>query len=346
MDPQLSATLLTNAFVLLIVTTLRMATPLIFAALGGVFSERAGVVNVGLEGMMLMGAFFAMAGSYYTGHPWLGFLLAAVAGGVFALIHAVASIHLRGNQVVSGMALNVIAMALTGFLLRQMFHHAGQSPQVTALAEWRIPVFAWISTGLGWIPWLGKALAWFFNLCDKIFGQATPPVYLAIVLAFLAHAVIFRTPWGLRLRAVGENPEASESLGVSVYGLRYAAVVLSGILGGMGGATLSIGLLNIFSENMTVGRGFIALAAMIFGKWKPKGALGACLLFGLFGAFEVQAQTFASMSSFFSWMKIFAVIPREVFLGLPYLATILILAGFIGRSTAPAADGLPYEARK
>jgi len=328
LDPQLKLQLLNNALVLLLVSTLRMSTPLIFAALGGVFSERSGVANVGLEGIMLMGAFTAMAGSFLTGSPWLGLLLAMIIGGAFAAIHAVASIHLRGNQIVSGMALNVLAVALTGFLLRRMFEHAGHSQQVAALPEWHIPL-------IDKIPFLGQVI-----------GQAPPPIYIGIVLVFISQFVLFRTPLGLRIRAVGEHPEAAESLGVSVYGIRYLCVILSGILGGMGGATMSIGLMNSFGENMTGGRGFIALAAVIFGKWRPLGAWRACLLFGLLVAFDIQAQTFGSMSAIFPWMGVFKVIPREVFLGLPYIATILILAGFIGRSTPPAADGIPYEARK
>ncbi len=320
--------MLLNILILLLVSTLRMSTPLTFAALGGVFSERSGVTNVGLEGIMLMGAFFAMTGSYLTGDPWMGFGLAALVGGAFAAIHAVASIHWRGNQIVSGMALNVLASALTGFLLRRLFSHAGHSQQVTQLPDWHLPL-------VDQIPVLGQVI-----------GRNTPPIYLAILIVLLAQYILFHTPLGLRIRAAGEHPEAAESLGVNVYGLRYFCVIASGVLGGMGGATLSIGLLNSFGENMTSGRGFIALAAMIFGKWKPFGALGACLLFGLLQAFEMQAQTLGSLSAIYPWLGIFKIIPREVFLGLPYLATILILAGFIGRSTPPAADGLAYEARR
>ena len=313
---------------MLLVSTLRMSTPLIFAALGGVFSERSGVVNVGLEGIMLVGAFAAMAGSYLTGAAWWGFLLGGLSGAAFASIHAFSSIRFRGNQVVSGMALNILALALTGFLLRRLFQHAGHSPQVAQLPDWSLPF-------IERLPIVGRVI-----------GRGTPPIYLALIFVILAQYVLFHTPLGLRIRAVGEHPEAAESLGVNVNGLRYLCVLTSGLLAGFGGATMSVGLLNSFGENMTAGRGFIALAAVIFGKWRPVGALWACLLFGVLVAFEVQAQTFASLSSFFPWMAIFARIPREVFLGLPYLATILILAGFIGRSTPPAASGVPYEARK
>ncbi|MGE5527667.1 MAG: ABC transporter permease [Patescibacteria group bacterium] len=340
MTPQLN--ILFNAFTLILASTLRMSTPLTLTALGGMFSERTGVVNVGLEGIMLMGAFSAMAGSYLTGQPWLGFLLGTIVGGVFALIHAVASIHLRGNQVVSGMALNVLAMALTGFLLRRLFQHAGHSPQVASLPEWNfLPVFG-LCDG---VPILRNVLG-SESIVAQVIGRGTPPIYLCLILVVASHYVLFHTPLGMRLRAVGEHPEAAESLGISVYGLRYLGVILSGLLGGMGGATLSVGLLNSFGENMTTGRGFIALAAMNFGKWRPYGALRACLIFGFFVAFEMQAQSLASLSVFFPWLKVFSLIPREVFLGLPYVATILILAGFIGRSTPPAASGLPYEGRK
>ncbi|MDI6871254.1 MAG: ABC transporter permease [Bacillota bacterium] len=310
----------------LFVSALRAATPLIFAALGGVFSERSGVVNIALDGIMLVGAFMAVMGSYFLKDPWLGLLIALVSGALFALLFGVIVIRYRADQVVTGVAFNMLALGLTGFLLRLIFHHAGQSPMVAKLPDWVIPFNRF--PGLSRFPALQSFVD---RWIQPVLGQHTPPVYLAIAAAFLAHYVLFRTPFGLRLRAVGEHPRAADTVGVNVYAMRYLAVGLSGALAGLGGATLSLGLLSSFIENMTSGRGFIALAAMIFGKWTPLGALGACLLFGFFDALQMLGQTLGFR------------VPREFFLMLPYLLTMAVLAGVIGRATPPAADGKPYD---
>lgn len=299
---------------LILASGLRSATPLTFAALGGIFSERAGVVNIALEGIMLTGAFTAMLVSYYTGSPWLGVLAAMLAGGLIALIHAFVSIEFRANQVVSGVAINLLAVGLTSFFLQVIFKSAGQSPSVNDLGKISLSFL--------------KGVPFFYNLLNDL----SPMVYLAILFVIIANYVLFKTTFGLRLRAVGEHPEAADTVGISVKGVRYLCVTLSGLLAGIGGATLSVGLLNIFSEGMTAGRGFIALAAVIFGKWTPFGALIAALFFGIADAMQMLAQTLQ-----------ITFLPREIWLMLPYILTILALAGFIGRSIPPAASGQPYD---
>lgn len=289
---------------------LRMATPLMFASLGGTFSERAGVINIALEGMMLTGAFSAMLVTYYVGNPWVGLLGAMIAGGLMAAIHAVVCIRYQANQVVSGTAINIFAGGLTVFLLRLFFNVSGTSPAVNRIPTITIP-------GLVSIPWLGPVL-----------GRQNAMVYIAIALVFLGHFVIFKTVWGLRLRAVGEHPKAADTVGVNVFKMRYAAVIISGVLAGLGGAYLSTAHLSRFGDGMTAGRGFIALAAMIFGKWNPIGAMGASLFFGYADALQMRLQEVGIPSQFVSM--------------LPYILTMVALAGFIGRATPPKNIGKPY----
>ncbi len=307
--------------VALFASTIRAATPLMLAALGGIFSERSGIVNIALEGIMLIGAFFAMMISYLgakIGLPPLvsaaaGLMGAVVFGFLISMIHAVVSIRFQANQVVSGVAINILALGLTGFLLQFIFKTSGNSPSVPNLPAMPIPL-------LSKIPVLGD-----------IFFNQSPIVYIALLAVPLSAFVLFRTPLGLRLRSVGEHPKAADTMGINVFKLRYLGVGLSGMLGGLGGAYLSIGQLNIFTEGMTNGRGYIALAAVIFGKWNPWGALGACLLFGLADAIQISLQN-AGVN-----------IPSDFLLMLPYILTIIALAGFIGRSKPPAAAGMPYE---
>ncbi len=307
--------------VALFASTIRAATPLILAALGGIFSERSGVVNIALEGIMLIGAFFAMLISYLGAQFGLPPLVSAISGMIGAIIfgflvsmiHAVVSIRFQANQVVSGVAINILALGLTGFLLQLIFNTSGNSPSVPNLPAAPIPVLANI-------PVLGD-----------IFFNQSPIIYIALLAVPISSFILFRTPLGLRLRAVGEHPKAADTVGVNVFSLRYLGVGLSGVLAGLGGAYLSIGQLNIFSEGMVNGRGFIALAAVIFGKWNPWGALGACLLFGFADAVQISLQN-AGVN-----------IPSEFLLMLPYVLTLVALAGFIGRSTPPAAAGEPYS---
>jgi simple sugar transport system permease protein len=298
---------------IIIASTLRMATPLIFAGLGGVFSEKSGVTNIGLDGMMTIGAFFAVFGSYATGSPVIGILLAAVAGGVLASLHAFLSINLKADQIISGTAINLFSTAFASFLIFKIFKKGGQTDIVTGLS-YNIPAFI---KGIPIIGPLIGGLNWF--------------VILALIFVYISNFVLFKTPLGLRIRAVGEHPSAADTLGINVYKTRYFCVILSGMLAGIGGAALSIGMTPVYKEGMVAGRGFIALAAMIFGNWKPKGTMWACLLFAFGNALEINAQSLSLN------------IPTEIYSMIPYILTMLALAGFVGKTTAPAADGIPYE---
>ncbi len=295
--------------------TLLYATPLTFAALGGMFSERSGVVNIGLEGMMTMGAFVAAVISIATGNPWLGLFLAGAAGGILALLHAVASVTFRADQVVSGVAINFMANGFSMFMLYKIFG-GGQTPHIqTKLVKLAVP-------GLAKIPYFGEAL---FN--------NYPTVYLAFIFTFAAWLVLYKTPFGLRVRAVGEHPLAADTVGINVFLIRYICVIVSGVLAGIGGAAVSIGIIAEFTEVTIAGQGFIALAAMIFGKWTPWGALGACIFFGAANALDAIGQSIGMIR----------YVNPAFFSMLPYLLTIIALAGFIGRANAPAADGKPYD---
>lgn len=293
----------------ILASTLRNATPLIFAALGGVFSERSGVVNIGLEGLMLISAFAGAVGAFYSGNALVGLITALGAGLLFALIHAVMCITFEADQIISGTAINLLALGGTGFLMVVFFGSGGTTPRVASFELVRIP-------GLADIPVLGPAL----------FEQSLL-VYLMYFLVPLTFFVVFRTPFGLRLRASGEVPEAVDTAGVSVTRMRYYGVALSGMLAALGGVYLSMSLLSAFTEGMTNGRGFIALAALIFGRWNPIGAVVAALLFGL-----AQAVTFRVAQD---------VIPLEFVQMFPYIVTIVVLAGFGGRAIAPSALGKP-----
>ena len=298
----------------IIASTLRVATPLIFAALGGVFSEKSGVVNIGLEGMMIVGAFFGVYGTFLTHNALIGIVFAVVAGMAVAALHAFLSISLRADQVVAGTAINLFCTAFASFLITRLFHKGGQTDSVSTLS-YNPPSF------LTNIPVLGQLIAginWF--------------VIIAILLVFVSYYVINKTAFGLRIRAVGEHPKAADTLGINVYKMRYICVILSGALAGLGGAALSIGIAGVYREGMVAGRGFIAIAAMIFGNYNPFGALAACLLFAFGEAFQIIAQGFTAFK-----------LPNEVYTSLPYILTMLALAGFVGKTTAPAADGVPYE---
>ncbi|PRR79462.1 Branched-chain amino acid transport system / permease component [Clostridium liquoris] len=296
----------------IIAATLRSATPLIFAALGGVFSEKSGVVNIALEGIMTTGAFFAVYGSYATGSPWMGILFAIISGAVMAAIHAYLSINLNADQVVSGVGINVFAGALTSYLIVKIFKTNSQTSVVNSLP--------YPSEAMAKVPIIGPIL-----------GELNWFVFIALILVFVSNYVLYKTPLGLRIRSVGEHPKAADTLGISVYKIRYLCVILSGVLAALGGATLSIGVMNLYRENMVSGRGFIALAAMIFGNWKPINSMWACMLFAF-------ADTFQLFAKGFGW-----TIPGEFYAAFPYILTMLVLAGFVGKTQAPAADGVPYE---
>jgi ABC-type uncharacterized transport system permease subunit len=289
---------------------LRYATPLTFAALGGLVSERAGVVNIALEGMMLMGAFFGAYGADKTGSWVGGILIGVLAGMALAAIHAVFAISLRSDQIVVGTGLNFLALGLTGYMYVDTYGANGTPDNLPAVPEVNLP-----TDSLGFI---GQAIS---QLNLLVWGSL-----LAVVLVWV---VVFRMRLGLRLRSVGENPKAAETVGISVFKVRYAAVIASGGLAALGGAFLSIGFVHSFSQNMTAGRGFIALAALIFGRWRPGGLLAATLLFGFSSALAQRLPEFSPQLA-------------TLFQALPYVLTLIAVAGVVGRSTPPAADGVPY----
>jgi ABC-type uncharacterized transport system permease subunit len=291
--------------------TLRFATPLIFAGLGGLVSERAGVVNIGLEGMLLMGAFFAALGADKTGSWLIGILIGVVAGMLLAAVHAVWSISLRADQIVSGTAINFVAAGITGYLYVDIYGAEGTPDNLPQVPELSLP-----TESLGFI---GRAIA---NQNLLVWG--------ALVSVFVVWVVVFRTAFGLRMRSVGENPRAAETVGVSVLRMRYIAVITSGALAAAGGAFLAIGFVHSFSAQMTAGRGFIALAAVIFGRWRPWGLLGATFLFGFSSALAQRLPEFSPQAA-------------TLFQALPYVLTLIAVAGLVGRSTPPAADGVPYR---
>ncbi len=290
---------------------LRMATPLILASLGGLFSERSGVINIALEGILLTGAFASILATWYTGDPWSGVAAGIVAGMLVSAIHAVVSIVFKANQIVSGVAINLFAMGSTQFLTWIVWGSSANSPPVSGMAHWSLPA--------DWGP-VARAV-------NTVISHYPPLVYIALASVLVAHVVLWRTPFGLRLRAVGEHPEAADTLGVRVRAMRFAGVLISGALAGLGGAFLALNT-HQFVKNMSAGRGFIALAAMIFGKWNPVGALAACLLFGYAEAVQMGLQGRG--------------IPTQFVQMIPYVLTMVALVGVIGRSRAPASIGKPY----
>jgi simple sugar transport system permease protein len=282
----------------LLFSTIRLATPLLLASLGGLWSERSGVINIALEGLLLAGAFTAAVVTHFLHNPWLGLTAAILAGMATALVHAFVCITCKADQVVSGMAINILFLGLPALLSGAFFDSTGATPQIPK-------------------------------------GELLPiaPIVMAFALVPITWYVLNRTRFGLRLRAVGENPEAADTAGIRVEAVRYAGVILSGALAAIGGAYLSIGQSSLFTRNMSAGRGFIALAALIFGKWRPIQTMLACLLFGLAEAITIQMQGVTP-------------IPVEFIQMIPYVLTIVVLAGFIGLSRPPRALGLPYEKKR
>ncbi len=290
---------------------LRYATPLTFAALGGLVSERSGVVNIALEGGILTGAFFAAYGADKTGSWVLGLLIGVLAGMVLGLVHAIFCVSLRTDQIVTGTALNFVALGVTGYLFVSVYGDQGTPTDLAQVPNLSLPFAS--------VPFVGPALA----------GQNLM-VWLGLVAVLVIFVLVFKTAMGLRLRAVGENPHAAETVGISVIRTRYLAVVASGGLAAAGGAFLSIGFLGSFSQNMSAGKGFIALAALIFGRWRPGGVLAATLLFGVSSALAQRLPQFdPSLATLLQ--------------ALPYVLTLIAVAGVVGRSVPPAADGVPYK---
>lgn len=306
----------------LFAAALRMATPIALAAMGGTICERSGVVNIALEGIMLTGAFFGAVVVLATGSPWLGVAAAVLAGVAISAVHAFASINLRADQTVSGTAINLLAAGVTGFLMEVWYGHPGTTDPIKVLR----PIFSFDAPG-------GSFLAEVWRWVNGIFLTHTPIVYLTIIIALIAQFAVYRTRWGLQLRALGEHPRAVDTVGVSVFKGRWVAVLMSGALGGLAGANLAIEQVGSFTENMTNGRGFIALAANIFGRWTPVGSYLASLLFGFSDALQIKLQILREVIQ----------LPPQLFLALPYVVTVVVLAGVVGRSVAPAASGVPYK---
>jgi simple sugar transport system permease protein len=288
-----------------------MAIPILLTALGAVYSERSGVVNIGLEGMMIVGSFWGALGAYFYG-PVMGLIIAMVAGMLLALIHAIASVTFRVDQIVSGVALNILAYGSSRFMSQAIFKMATTTPHVAGLAKINIP-------GTDSVPYLKPLLT-----------GISPIIILAILFVPLSEYIINRTVFGLRLRAVGENPLAADTLGVNVFKMKYVGVLISGMLAGLAGAYLALEHTGMYVEGMTQGKGYIALAAMIFGNWTPTGALLASLLFGF-----AESLSFRVVEN--------GLIPYQFIKMIPYVLTLIVLAGFVRKSTPPAADGVPYE---
>ncbi len=287
-----------NTLKLLLSITMMYSTPLVFGALGGVISEKSGVVNIGIEGMMTIGAFAGAAFAYNTGNPWLGFLMSGVAGAIFGLIHAIASVSFKADQTVSGIAINMIGGGLSLFVSKLIFNGATMTPTIE-------------------------------NKLPKV-GSVEATVIMAFIATVLMWIYLYKTKWGLRLLAVGEHPAAADTLGINVYKTRYLAVIASGFLAGLGGGAVTLSIVSQFSPTSIAGQGFIALAAVIFGKWTPHGAYGAALIFAF-----AQALTIYLGGDFF--------IPSQILSMFPYILTIVILVIFVGSANAPKADGVPYE---
>ncbi|APS41218.1 Unspecified monosaccharide ABC transport system, permease component 2 [Weissella jogaejeotgali] len=306
---------------LVISSTLVYSAPLIFTALGGTFSERAGIVNVGLEGTMIMGAFagvvfnLSFADQFGSATPWLGLIAGAVIGLIFSLIHAVATVTLRADHIVSGTVMNLMAPALGVYIIKLMYGKGQTSMISQNFGYWNVP-------GLSKIPFIGPIL----------FTKTSSTAWVAIFIAFVASWLLYKTRFGLRLRSVGENPQAADTLGLKVYTLRYSGVLISGVLGGIGGALFAQSIAGNFSASTIVGQGYMSMAAMIFGRWNPIGAMGAALFFGF-------SQSMAIVGA---QLPVINQIPAVYLQVAPYVLTILILVIFFAKSKAPAADGINY----
>jgi ABC-type uncharacterized transport system permease subunit len=309
-----------NLLNLSLAQTFDFAAPILFAALGGVMSENAGVVNIALEGIMRFSAFFGVWGAFVSKSPWVGLLWGIAIGIVLGALHAYITVKWAGDQIVSGVAINVVAMGIITYLLEFVFKTTGYSPPVPYFGSNNMRVHL---TLLKKIPVLGA------------FSNLTILVWLALITTIVVHFVLYHTVLGLRIRSVGENPHAAETLGVNVFKIKWFAVIWGSIFAAIGGMALSLGTLSSFTNSMAMGKGFIGLAAMIFGKWTPFGAFWASLLFASAQVVQLLLQSSAS--------GIAKQIPLGFYLALPYLLTIGALIGVVGRAIAPAADGLPYK---
>ncbi|MEM6636628.1 MAG: ABC transporter permease [Pseudomonadota bacterium] len=306
-------------------STIRLATPLLLACLAGLFSERAGIFDIGLEGKMLGAAFFSAAVAVLTGSVWVGLLAGILASVVLSVVHGLASITFRGNQLISGVAINFLAAGLTVLIAQDWFQQGGRTPSLSG-GERFSAINLPLSDTFASIPIFGPVY-------DELISGHTVLVYVALLAVPLSWWVLFRTRFGLRLRAVGENPGAVDTAGISVTRLRYIAVIICGVLCGIAGAYLATGLAAGFVKDMSAGRGFIALAALIFAKWRPWYALYACLLFGFLEAIGNRYQNIEIIGF---------TLPVQFMQALPYVLTVVILAGFVGKAVPPKAGGEPY----
>lgn len=306
-------------------STIRLATPLLLACLAGLFSERAGIFDIGLEGKMLFAAFFSAAVAFLTGSAWLGLLAGIAASMSLAALHGLASITFRGDQLISGVAINFLAAGLTVLIAQDWFKEGGRTPSLTDGGRFK-PITLPFADALGNVPILGPIYL-------ELISGHTILVYLALAYVPATWWILYRTRFGLRLRAVGENPAAVDTAGVSVIGMRYAAVAICGVLCGIAGAYLATALQAGFVKDMTAGRGFIALAALIFAKWRPWHALYATLLFGFLQAIALRYQNIELGG---------LTVPVQLMDALPYILTVIILAGFVGKAIPPRSGGIPY----
>jgi simple sugar transport system permease protein len=315
-----------NTLLQILDSTLRLATPLLLACLAGLFSERSGIFDIGLEGKMLAAAMASGAVAFLTGSVWAGLLAGIGASLIFAAIHGIASITFRGNQLISGVALNFLASGITVLIAQAMFGQGGRTPPLEGAARFN-PITLPFAETLQGVPILGP-------LYHEVISGHSLLVYVALAMVPLSWWVLNRTRFGLRLRAVGENPAAVDTAGVSVVALRFAAVAITGVLCGLAGAYMATALQAGFGREMTAGRGYIALAALIFAKWRPVAALWACLLFGFFQALALRSDVVDAVMPF--------KVPVPVLDALPYILTVIVLAGFIGKAIPPRAGGEPY----
>lgn len=307
-------------------STLRLATPLLLACLAGLFSERAGIFDIGLEGKMLASAFLSAAIAYTTGNVWIGLLAGVGASLLLSAIHGVASITFRGNQLISGVAINFLAAGLTVVIAQSWFAEGGRTPQLAGAARFN-PITLPFADALRDVPVIGP-------IYYELISGHTALVYVALLIVPLSWWVLYSTRFGLRLRAVGENPAALDTAGVSVIGLRFTAVAICGVLCGLAGAYLATALQAGFTKDMSAGRGYIALAALIFAKWKPWPCLWATLLFGFLQALALRPDLITRTLGF--------SVQTQLLDALPYILTVVILAGFVGKAIPPRAGGEPY----
>lgn len=315
-----------DAFIVIFASGIRLAVPLILGCLAGLWSERSGIVDVGLEGKMLTGAFAAAAAATFTGSAWIGLCSGIVVTVLMSLIHGYASIDQRANQIVSGVAINMVADGMTALIGNAWWGQGGRTPQLPDSALFNAITLPYAQS-FGKVPIIGQIYQHLLSGHDLI-------TYAAFVLAPATYWVLYKTRFGLRLRAVGENPAAVDTAGISVRALRYGGVIICGVLVGLAGTYLSIAQAAYFQPHMSAGKGFIALAALVFAKWRPMPALATCLLFGFLDALSIRLQG--------TILPVIGPVPVQAIQALPYILTVILLAGFIGKAIPPKASGIPY----